>query len=212
MQPGFTCELNNTPVTARDLQTLMPGKWLNDEVINFYMQLIMGRSANAGGGKAASLPKVHAFNTFFFSTLRENGYARVKRWTRRIDVFAMDLVVVPVHLGVHWCCAIVDFGQRSIRYYDALLGENTECLELLMEYLRLESRDKRGGKVFDEQGWAMTCEKDIPRQQNGYDCGVFAVAFAEHIARGAELDFAQENCAFLRRKMVYEIATKALLH
>ncbi|KAJ2792131.1 hypothetical protein H4R21_006206, partial [Coemansia helicoidea] len=75
---GFAAELNNVPVTAHDMATLQDGKWLNDEVINFYMQLIMERAA-----QTPALPRVHAFNTFFYSTLRESGYARVRRWTRR---------------------------------------------------------------------------------------------------------------------------------
>ncbi|KAJ2000662.1 SUMO1 sentrin specific peptidase 1, partial [Coemansia thaxteri] len=88
--PGFTAEINNVPVTARDVDTLGDGKWLNDEVINFYMQLIMERSEQTPG-----MPTVHAFNTFFYSTLRDQGYVRVKRWTRRVKLFEKDLVIVP---------------------------------------------------------------------------------------------------------------------
>ncbi|KAJ2726071.1 SUMO1 sentrin specific peptidase 1 [Coemansia sp. Benny D115] len=201
---GFTCELNNVPVTARDLKTLAPGQWLNDEVINFYMQLIIARSSDEG------MPSVHAFNTFFFSTLRDNGYQRVRKWTRRVKLFDKDLIIVPVHLGVHWCCAIVDFANKSIAYYDALLGDNDACLGLLLDYLCEESRDKLGREM-DTSGWTLECKKDIPRQQNGYDCGVFAITFAEYATRRAPLLFSQKNCPYLRRKIIYEIATKQLL-
>ncbi|KAJ2239544.1 SUMO1 sentrin specific peptidase 1, partial [Coemansia sp. RSA 475] len=143
---GFTAELNNVPVTARDILTLGDGKWLNDEVINFYMQLIIDRSR-----QMPALPKIHAFNTFFFSTLSDNGYARVRRWTRRIKLFEHDMVIVPVHLGVHWCCAVIDFRAKSIVYYDALLGDNPKCLRLLLNYLHEESKDKCGAD-FDESG------------------------------------------------------------
>ncbi|KAJ2234746.1 hypothetical protein H4R99_001142 [Coemansia sp. RSA 1722] len=204
-KPGFTRELNNTPVTTHDMSTLKPGTWLNDEVINFYMQLIINRAEKRG-----DLPRVHAFNTFFYSTLRDSGYARVRRWTRRIKLFEKDLVVVPVHLGVHWCCATVDFRSKTIAYYDALLGDNNECLQLLMEYLQQESKDKMGAE-FDDDGWSMVCAKNIPRQKNGYDCGVFAITFAEHLARDAQLVFSQSNCPALRRKIIYEIASGALL-
>ncbi|KAJ2342155.1 hypothetical protein GGF43_005999, partial [Coemansia sp. RSA 2618] len=134
--PGFTVELNNVPVTARDILTLGDGKWLNDEVINFYMQLIIDRSH-----RTPALPKIHAFNTFFFSTLSDSGYARVRRWTRRVKLFEKDVIIVPVHLGVHWCCAIVDFRHKTIVYYDALLGDNQNCLRLLLSYLHEESKD-----------------------------------------------------------------------
>jgi sentrin-specific protease 1 len=37
------------------------------------------------------------------------GYAALKRWTRKVDLFAHDLILIPVHLGMHWCLAVVDF-------------------------------------------------------------------------------------------------------
>ena len=33
----------------------------------------------------------------------------MKRWTRKVDVFSYDILLVPVHLGMHWCLAVVDF-------------------------------------------------------------------------------------------------------
>ncbi|KAJ1880809.1 SUMO1 sentrin specific peptidase 1 [Coemansia sp. S17] len=169
------------------------------------MQLIMTRSEQNPG-----LPRVHAFNTFFYSTLRDQGYARVKRWTRRTKLFEKDLVIVPVHLGVHWCCAVVDFRAKTIVYYDALLGDNHECLRLLMAYLSEESEDKLG-KAFDQEGWTMRCDKQIPQQLNGYDCGVFAITFAEYLSRDAPFSFSQANCPSLRRRVTYEIATGSLI-
>ncbi|KAJ1954508.1 SUMO1 sentrin specific peptidase 1 [Dipsacomyces acuminosporus] len=205
MSRGFTAEINSVPVGDRDIATLGDGRWLNDEVINFYMQLIVSRSE-----QNPALPKVHAFNTFFYSKLKEQGYASVRRWTRRIRLFEKDVLIVPVHLGVHWCCAVVDFKAKSIAYYDSLLGDNFKCLRLLMDYLRNESKDKLG-KDFDGSGWTLRCDKGIPRQQNGYDCGVFSATFAEYASRNAPFTFSQSNCLYLRRKMIYEIATKSLM-
>ena len=47
--------------TGKDIRTLHGLNWLNDEVINFYMQLICERSE-----KNDNWPKVYAFNTFFY--------------------------------------------------------------------------------------------------------------------------------------------------
>ena len=59
--------------------------WLNDEVMNFYYGLIAGRAkANP------DLPSVHHFSTFFYQTLSNSGYARVKRWTRKINIFDFE--------------------------------------------------------------------------------------------------------------------------
>ncbi|NWQ72361.1 SENP1 protease, partial [Neopipo cinnamomea] len=81
-------------ITRKDIQTLNNLNWLNDEIINFYMNLLMERSKEKG------LPAVHAFNTFFFTKLRSAGYGAVKRWTKKVDIFSVDLLLVPIHLGV----------------------------------------------------------------------------------------------------------------
>ncbi|XP_067844233.1 sentrin-specific protease 2-like isoform X2 [Heptranchias perlo] len=88
-------------ITRKDIGTLCNYNWLNDEVINFYMCLIMERS------KEARLPRVYAFNTFFHLKLHAGGYQTVKQWTKGVDLFEKDLILVPVHLGVHWCLTLL---------------------------------------------------------------------------------------------------------
>ena len=64
------------------------------------MNLIVARSSTN------NLPKVYAFNTFFYPKIMSDGHAGVKRWTRKVDVFSHDIILVPVHLGVHWCLSV----------------------------------------------------------------------------------------------------------
>ena len=75
-------------------------------MINFYLSLITERSS----GQAGEL-KVYSFSTFFFPKLRGGrnglaGHSEVKRWTKAVDLFSYDLVLVPLHLGVHWALAV----------------------------------------------------------------------------------------------------------
>jgi len=72
-------------------------------------------------------PKVYSFNTFFYPKVAQFGrylfhfviiscyllqlflgHSAVKRWTRKVDIFGYDILVIPVHLKVHWCLATVD--------------------------------------------------------------------------------------------------------
>ena len=87
-----------------DLDTLRGLNWLNDEIINFYLQMIVARSSNPPNENWA---KVYAMNTFFLPKLRTSGYSLVKRWTRKVDIFSYDKIFVPVHLDVHWCLAVI---------------------------------------------------------------------------------------------------------
>jgi sentrin-specific protease 1 len=111
-------------ITRKDVQTLRGLNWLNDEIINFYMSLIMDRSKNHE-------VKTYALNTFFYPKLCKDGYSSLKRWTRKVDLFSYDLLLVPIHLGMHWTLACVDFKCKEIRYYDSMNGNNNECLKAL---------------------------------------------------------------------------------
>lgn len=191
-------------IRRKDMETLQDLNWLNDEVINFYMNLLMER------GKDDNMPSVYAVNTFFYPKLISGGHDALKRWTRKIDVFAHEIMLVPVHLGVHWCLAVVNFKDKTLIYYDSMGGNNNECLNALSDYLQAESLDKKK-KPFDMTDWSIKNAKDIPQQMNSSDCGMFACKYAEYITRNAKITFKQEHMPYFRRRMVYEIITKRLL-
>ena len=67
-------------------------------------------------GTLDNYPKVHAFNTFFYPKIISGGHSAVKRWTRKVDVFAVDYIIVPVHLGMHWCLAVSSTKHTCVKY------------------------------------------------------------------------------------------------
>lgn len=50
---------------------------------------------------------------------------------KKVDLFSHDLILLPVHLGMHWCLAVIDFKSCQFLYYDSLLGSNSVCLARL---------------------------------------------------------------------------------
>lgn len=191
-------------IRRRDMESLAGLNWLNDEIINFYMNQLVER------GEQEGKPKVYAFNTFFYPKVMGQGHESVRRWTRRVDIFSKDYILIPVHLGMHWCLAVIDFKKKMIRYFDSMGGNNVGCLNALKDYLCAESLDKKKQK-FDLSEWKTEIAKDIPQQMNGSDCGMFACKFAEYITREADINFSQEHMPYFRKRMVYEIVTKQLL-
>ncbi|XP_068159187.1 sentrin-specific protease 1-like [Drosophila tropicalis] len=188
-------------ITRNDIRTLIGSMWLNDEVINFYMNLLTDRSQR----KAGKLPSVYAMNTFFVPRLLQNGHNGVKRWTRKVDLFSMDIIPVPVHVGgVHWCMAIIHMKNKTIRYYDSMGKPNQTVLNALESYLRDESLDKRK-QPFDTSDFLIENVPNVPQQTNGSDCGVFSCMFAEYITRNRQLTFSQEHMEYFRKKMILEI-------
>lgn len=196
----------NMNITRHDLNTLDGMNWLNDEVINFYMEMLRQRSEDLD-----HLPKVHAMNTFFLVALQEKGYSGVRRWTRKVDIFSKDIIPVPVHVSkVHWCMSIIHMRNKTIRYYDSMGHANNAVLDALREYLKAEHLDKKQSH-FDMSEWTAECVLDCPQQRNGSDCGVFSCMFAEFICRDSKISFEQQHMQYFRRKMVFEIGTGQLL-
>uniref|UniRef100_A0A3P9KCB7 Si:dkey-21c19.3 n=1 Tax=Oryzias latipes TaxID=8090 RepID=A0A3P9KCB7_ORYLA len=193
-------------LTRKDLQTLSNLNWLNDEVINFYMNLLVERS------KDPSLPSVNTFNTFFYPKLCSNGYYAVRRWTKKMDIFAKDILLVPIHLGMHWCLSVVDFRKKSITYFDSMGGKNEKACQALFNYLQLESKDKKG-KELATSGWTLHSKesKEIPQQMNGSDCGMFTCKYADYVTKDKPITFTQKHMPYFRRRMVWEILNHKLL-
>uniref|UniRef100_A0A8C3RSZ0 SUMO specific peptidase 1 n=1 Tax=Chelydra serpentina TaxID=8475 RepID=A0A8C3RSZ0_CHESE len=205
-QDEILSEAFRLTITRKDIQTLNNLNWLNDEIINFYMNLLMERSKEKG------LPTVHAFNTFFFTKLKTAGYQAVKRWTKKVDVFSVDVLLVPIHLGVHWCLAVIDFRKKTITYYDSMGGINNEACRILLQYLKQESLDKKR-KEFDANGWLLLSKKsqEIPQQMNGSDCGMFACKYADCITKDRPINFTQQHMPYFRKRMAWEILHRKLL-
>jgi len=217
-------EFMNVPVSRYDMATLRPGCWLNDEVINLFFKLLEGREAKATAAKAAGktddpfiqAPRCHFCQTNFYTKLVGGGYdyKQVRRWTKKVDVFTKELIIVPYHChGNHWTLAVINFKLKRFEYYDSLFGHEGSILQDLRKWLCDESLDKK--KVaFDTSDWtdlAFKSQSGNPRQQNGHDCGVFMARTADYLSRNGLLDFSQANMPYFRRRMVLEILTTTLL-
>jgi len=190
-------------LTVSDVQRLSGYEWLNDEVINFYLSMLKERSTN-------STTKCLFYNSFFY-TLYQKGYARVRRWSTKanVDIFEMDKVIFPVHLGNHWCTAVINLRDKKFEYYDSMGSPNYKCIQLMRKYLEEEYKDKKKG-VFDITGWTEYQPQDIPKQENGYDCGIFACMFADFCSRDAPFTFRQKHMPYLREKIIVEVARARL--
>ncbi|XP_038835845.1 sentrin-specific protease 2-like isoform X2 [Salvelinus namaycush] len=194
-------------ITQRDLASLQEGSWLNDEVINFYLSLVMTRSSSAGQGL-----KVYSFSTFFFPKLHGGGHTAVKRWTKAVDLFQYDIILVPLHLGIHWSLAVINFNSRTVRSYDSMGQRHDDICSLLLLYLR-EEHKARKDQDLDECKWTVDSLRasEIPQQKNGSDCGVFACKYADYIAQGWPLTFRQCHMPLFRKLMIWEILNQRLL-
>ncbi|KAI3375910.1 hypothetical protein L3Q82_004168 [Scortum barcoo] len=200
-------------LTMDDLGTLYGQNWLNDQVMNMYGDLVMD-----------SVPeKVHFFNSFFYDKLRTKGYEGVKRWTKnsvkcaQVDIFQKDLLLIPIHLEVHWSLVSVDISRRAITYFDSQRTLNRRCPKHIFKYLQAEAIKK------DQQdfltGWKGFFKMNVGRQNNDSDCGAFVLQqtnnlfflpldssstnlqYCKCLALGQPFNFGQQDMPRLRRQI-----------
>ncbi|RUS28490.1 hypothetical protein BC938DRAFT_481819 [Jimgerdemannia flammicorona] len=157
--------------------------------------------------------KSEPISEFQTATVRLEDIKTLKdgQWLNdEIDLFSKSYVIVPVHLGMHWCCAVINFVKHRVEYYDSLHGANPDCHKILRAYIQQESLDKKK-EPYDLSDWEDYEPKTCPNQENGYDCGVFASTVAEYISREEPFDFGQKHMKYIRERMIYEIITSRLM-
>jgi hypothetical protein len=213
-------EASRVSLKGSDLSRLRPGCWLNDEIINLYMRLLQERDTRLHENqKGEEYPKCHFFNSFFLSKLYKDAgmyeYNNVRRWTvpgrlkavgqSRSSILDCDKIIVPVNqCNVHWVVAVINLEEKRFEYYDSLNGEDSECLNYLAQYLVDEFKNKRSEDRKDILEWPKVYPKSIPKQVNGYDCGVFLLLFSDYLSKAARLDFSQEHINDFRVKLAMD--------
>ncbi|XP_057711047.1 sentrin-specific protease 3-like [Corythoichthys intestinalis] len=180
-------------LTMDDLGTLYGQNWLNDQIMNMYGDLVMD-----------SVPeKVHFFNSFFYDKLRTKGYEGVKRWTKNVDIFQKDLLLIPIHLEVHWSLVSVDIPGKTIFYFDSQRTLNRRCPKHIHKYLQAEAI-KKDQKDF-LTGWKGFFKMNVGRQNNDSDCGAFVLQYCKCLSLGQPFSFGQQDMPRLRRQMYKEL-------
>lgn len=201
-------ENSNIEITKGLLQCLLPGGWLNDEVINLYLELLKEREKR----EPDKFLKCHFFNTFFYKKLYNPNtrydYKAVRRWTtqRKIGYSLMDCdrIFVPIHKEIHWCLAIIDMKAKKFQYLDSLRGSDAHVLDVLVKYITDEAKDKTGQDL-DVSSWETQLVEDLPQQENGSDCGMFMIKYADFHSRGLPLSFFQTHMPYFRKRTAKEI-------
>ncbi|GFN85785.1 sentrin-specific protease 6, partial [Plakobranchus ocellatus] len=97
-------------ITTEDLMCLTEGEFLNDVVIDFYLQYLYKEKLSEENQK-----RTHIFSSFFYKrltqrdrhsekteedakkSLPERRHARVQKWTKTVDLFSKDFIIVPIN-------------------------------------------------------------------------------------------------------------------
>jgi Ulp1 family protease len=95
-------------VPWQDLNRLNEGEFLNDNLVSFWLNW------TAHCYQMLESKRIYLFNSFFYDTIVSNvrpgekiNYESVKRWTKNVDLFTYDYVVIPINENYHWFLAII---------------------------------------------------------------------------------------------------------
>jgi sentrin-specific protease 1 len=166
------------PLASLDsIKRLAPGKWLNDEIINSYLSMISIHN-NKIIGQGADIISTHYFSSFFVTNLLKNDGSHGSV-LKKFNINKYSRLVFPINIkNEHWVFASADTNSLTIECYDPLGGENennTTVLNAIINWLEVEL-------PHSENSWNAILPKGLPKQKNGYDCGVFLLLYAHHTA------------------------------
>lgn len=179
-----------------DLLRLAPGRWLNDKLINSYMELLVSTYQNTA-----------CLSTYAFSMMGQHSVEEAVEWYREADLLSYEYLLIPVHEGNHWTLIIVN--GLVIEFYDSLGGINREALRTFRNLLR-SMRQQRG----EDAAYRIKIVSDrLGRQRNGNDCGVYCCMAAKYrISPSIDWIFTPEETDSLRGRMLHELLAGSIIY
>ncbi|KAF4628018.1 hypothetical protein G7Y89_g10128 [Cudoniella acicularis] len=189
----ITTSIGGTELRIKDFATLLGNRsWLNDEIINTYIEWIVDAANKAAiadakelGERSSTVPKFIAHNSFFWNNLKKKGPESTAGLMRRKKapgdkLLEVDSVFVPICRGNHWTIGTVRPVAKTIEYFDSMGGGSQDFVREMRGWLKFQL-----GNSYIEEEWTVP-RTGCARQNNGYDCGVFVCTNAFCVTMGLD--------------------------
>ncbi|KAL0121481.1 hypothetical protein PUN28_006770 [Cardiocondyla obscurior] len=118
-------------INTEDYMCLAEDQFLNDVIIDFYLKYLTLEILSE-----TDQHRTHVFSSYFYKRLTsphaqagENTasmtpaakrHARVQKWTKNVNIFEKDFVIIPINEHAHWFLAIICFPE--------LVGKVSTCI------------------------------------------------------------------------------------
>jgi len=201
-------------VTFQDYKTLEHDTFLNDIIIDFYLTYLHENMLNK-----EDAPNVFIFSTMFYKrmltqpstkklkpdsfernpnlTAAQKRHMRVKGWTKNVELFSKDMIIIPICEHSHWYLVIVikpglivnapDSEARRLKgepffiILDSLGESKTTAVNNVRSYLEHEWEAKMLEDVDFSKNSMRTLRPIKPEQHNYSDCGIYLLHYVEKI-------------------------------
>jgi len=102
-------------INTYDYVCLATDSYLNDVIIDFYLRYLHNEKLSP-----EQKAKTHIFSQFFYKrlttmskdkdqklTAAQKRHSRVASWTKNVNIFEKDFVIIPINEQSHWFLAII---------------------------------------------------------------------------------------------------------
>ncbi|XP_020572262.1 probable ubiquitin-like-specific protease 2B [Phalaenopsis equestris] len=191
-------------ISKRDIELLKPDTFINDTIIDFYIKYLQKKV------QPNEKRRFHFFNSFFFRKLADldkdpgsishgrAAFQRVRKWTRKFNIFEKDYIFIPVNFNLHWSLLvichpgeIITFVDNDLKnspkvpcilHMDSIKGSHSGLKDLIQSYLLEEWRERHPEFADDITARFLNLRfvsLELPQQENSSDCGLFLLHYVE---------------------------------
>ncbi|RWS24903.1 uncharacterized protein B4U80_13156 [Leptotrombidium deliense] len=152
-------------------------EWFNDDVMNLIIPFIINHY------KRSDILFVETWHYSLVSTHQSENYIS---FCDRYQAFNKDYLIVALNneifAGMHWMLGLISFKLREIILLDSLNNSHRE--EQFDVLRRMAMMAAATAKIkLNLDTWNYIYADDIPKQNNGYDCGLFVILYAYAFVR-----------------------------
>lgn len=179
----FVADIESYEITSKEISTLCPGIWLNDEVINGLLRLVKSKQPlNEYGAR-----RNHVAEVLFNNKLMSKKYEYPARYfrTHNYNLFDCDRVFIPMNKnGSHWVFVYLDLtisNVISIYGFDpfgTMTFPKFELKRWIRDFINDKNHRKKPKKKWDSFDnitirWINLTPEE--RQTDGFNCGVYTL-------------------------------------
>jgi len=131
-------------VTGKDVKNILCNNWLNDNIINFFLNGCFGLRGLHIINKNSTSKDIFFRTTFIQSVIGTDyktikGFA-VETFRRKLikdgNIINVNCIIIPVNINnVHWVLFVMDIKNKSLQYYDSLSSKFTKERDLILSGL-----------------------------------------------------------------------------
>ena len=203
--------------TLDHLTRLQPGRWLNQEIIDWYLSVLTSDSrtcVSLGAEFHRQLLMKHQGPRFVIDFHRPVALRGVEEGERFCALEGPRVILVPANPdGNHWVLIAIFTQKRTVCCYDSLSPGPKGTLacrriiKRIMSWIALHEK-RRSGTM---DGWTHEMVQGLPRQENTWDCGVHTCDFARMVSFDPPKDPVctsdERTNQFRARLLVYALET-----